>query len=68
MTRKEIKPHLGHFGEIQHNSSPCPGIFYGFVHEIKASTIIFRRLEGHPLTIKIEAIQSFIKKTDPKIL
>ncbi len=67
MTKSEIKPHLGHFGEIAYNSSPSPGSFHGFISEIKGSTIIFRKLEGNPITIKIDAIQSFIPKLDPKL-
>ncbi len=67
MTRKQIQSHLGHFGEITYNSSPSPGAFHGFISEIKGSTIIFRRLHGNPITIKIDAIQSFIPKLDPKL-
>ncbi len=67
MTKQEIKPYLGQFGEIAYNSSPSPGAFHGFISEIKHSTIIFRRLHGNPITIKIDAIQSFIPKLDPKL-
>ena len=67
MTKSEIKQYIGSFGEITYNSSPSPGAFHGFISEIKTSTIIFRRLHGHPITIKIDAIQSFIPKLDPKL-
>jgi len=67
MTKSEIKPHLGQFGEITYNSSPSPGIFHGFISEIKRSTIIFRRLEGNPITIKIDSIERFTPKPNPKL-
>ena len=66
MTKQQIQKHTGQFGEIEYNSSPCPGAFHGYIHEVKHSTITFRRLEGHPIHIKIAAIQSFVVKPDPK--